>query len=184
MCGRSTIARSSRGTRDAGFRPGLFRAAPDATSSPPDPSEEKISPRARIVSAMSILTPVALSGVFLVVFVPQLWWIFTTYFWIAFPALGSLRRGLVDAIDERPRRVSEGDVERELLVALGRHGELTSVLAAAETSLSVAEADSRLGDLAHGGHLEVRARGGAIFYALWDSEPRGRRLQPAREDLS
>jgi hypothetical protein len=121
---------------------------------------------------MSILTPVALSGVFLVVFVPQLWWIFTTYFWIAFPALGSLRRGLVDAMDERPRRVSEGDVERELLVALGRHGELTSVLAAAETSLSVAEADRRLGELAGDGHLEVRARGGAIFYALWESEPK------------
>lgn len=131
-------------------------------------------PRARIASAMSVLAPVALSGVFLLVFVPQLWWIFTTYFWIAFPALGSLRQGLVDAIEERPPRTSEEDVERELLLALRRHGELTSGLAAAETSLSVAEADRRLGELAGGGHLEVRARGGAIFYALWESEPEAR----------
>lgn len=178
MCGRSSIAHGPESRR------GRLRDDSGRTSGSPNLAEERISPRARIVSAMSILTPVALSGVFLVVFVPQLWWIFTTYFWIAFPALGSLRRGLVDAMDERPRRVSEGDVERELLVALRRHGELTSGLAAAETSLSVAEADNRLGDLAHGGHLEVRARGGAIFYALWDSEPRGRRLQSSREDLS
>lgn len=178
MCGRSTIA-LARGARQVRLRDDSGRK-----SGSPNLKEEIASPRARIVSAMSVLTPVALSGVFLVVFVPQLWWIFTTYFWIAFPALGSLRRGLVDAIEERPRRVSEGDVERELLVALRRHGELTSGLAAAETSLSVAEADSRLGNLAGGGHLEVRVRGGAIFYALWDSEPREKRLQPDREDLS
>jgi hypothetical protein len=120
---------------------------------------------------MSVLAPVALSGVFLVVFVPQLWWIFTTYFWVAFPALGSLRRGLVEAVERKPLRVSAEDVERELLVALRRHGELTSGLAAAETSLSVAEADRRLGELAGDGHLEIRARGGAIFYALWEAEP-------------
>ncbi|WP_047864403.1 hypothetical protein [Rubrobacter aplysinae] len=135
-----------------------------------------MSPGARIASALSVLVPVVLSGVFLVVFVPQLWWIFTTYFWVAFPALGTLRQGLASAVKERPRRVPERDVERELLTALRRHGELTSGLAAAETSLSVAEADERLGGLASDGHLEVRARGGAIFYALW--EPETRRIQP------
>lgn len=140
-----------------------------------NPHEESTSPRARIVSAMSVLTPVILSGVFLVVFVPQLWWIFTTYFWVAFPAFGSLSRGVAEVVAERPRRVSDGDVERELLVALRRHGELTSGLAAAETSLSVAEADRRLGELAGDGHLEVRARDGAIFYALWEAEPALRR---------
>jgi hypothetical protein len=31
----------------------------------------------------------------------------------------------------------------------------------------VAEADEMLRELAEGGHLEVRVRGGAIFYALW-----------------
>lgn len=178
MCARAKIAsnsgvRSARRPEDSGRR-----------SSSPNFPEERTSPKARIASALSVLAPVALSGVFLVVFVPQLWWIFTTYFWIAFPALGSLRQGLVDAIEERPPRASKKDVERELLIALRRHGEMTSGLAAVETSLPVAEVDGRLGELARDGHLEVRARGGAIFYALWDSEPREKRLQPGREDPS
>jgi hypothetical protein len=33
--------------------------------------------------------------------------------------------------------------------------------------LTVAEADRRLRELAEHGHIEVRARGGAVFYALW-----------------
>jgi hypothetical protein len=41
--------------------------------------------------------------------------------------------------------------------------------------LTVAEADRRLRELAENGHLEVRARGGAIFYALW--EDTGRRIE-------
>ncbi len=117
-------------------------------------------------SAVAVVAAVALSGVFLVVFVPELWWVFTTYFWIAFPAIGRLggaARGLGG---------SSLGPERELLEALRRHGELTPGLAAAETSLSVAEADRRLGELAGEGHLEVRVRGGGIFYALWDGESR------------
>jgi hypothetical protein len=39
-----------------------------------------------------------------------------------------------------------------------------------ETSLSVREADEMLNELAEGGHLEVRVRGGALFYSLWDYE--------------
>jgi hypothetical protein len=38
-----------------------------------------------------------------------------------------------------------------------------------ETTLSVAEADEMLRKLAEGGHLEVRVRSGAIFYALWNA---------------
>ena len=108
---------------------------------------------------------VALSGVFLVVFVPELWWVFTTYFWIAFPAIGRLGDAKEGIQGSSQRQ------ERELLEALRRHGELTPGLAAAETSLSVAQADRRLGELAGEGHLEVRVRGGGIFYALWDGEP-------------
>lgn len=178
MCGKSTIARTPES------RPARLRDDSGRRSGLPNFTEERIHPRARIVSALSVLAPVVLSGVFLVVFVPQLWWIFTTYFWIAFPALGSLRQSLVDAIEERPHRASEKDVERELLVTLRQHDELTSGLAAAETSLSVAEADGRLGELARDGHVEVRVRGGAIFYALWDSEPREKRLQPGGEHVS
>jgi hypothetical protein len=44
--------------------------------------------------------------------------------------------------------------------------------------LTVAEVDRRLKELAENGHLEVRARGGAIFYALWaNGEETGRRIE-------
>ena len=130
---------------------------------------EKMSPGARVIAALSVLVPVGLSGVFLVVFVPQLWWIFTTYFWVAFPAFGLLSSGVAGLGEGR---VSEQERERELLEAIGERGEISAAAAAARTSLTVAEADRRLRELAENGHLEVRARGGAILYALWGSEPR------------
>jgi hypothetical protein len=37
----------------------------------------------------------------------------------------------------------------------------------------VDEADRRLRELAEAGHLEVRVRGGGIFYALWEAEALG-----------
>jgi hypothetical protein len=122
---------------------------------------------ARISAALSVLVPVGLSGVFLVVFVPQLWWIFTTYFWVAFPALGLLTSGVSGLGEGGPVRVSGEERERELLVAIRESGEISAASAAARTSLSVAEADRRLKELAENGHIEVRARGGAILYALW-----------------
>jgi hypothetical protein len=100
--------------------------------------------------------------------VPSLWWIFTTYFWVAFPALGLLTSGVAALGEGRPARVSEE--ERELLEAIRESCEISAAVAAARTSLTVAEADRRLRELAENGHLEVRARGGAIFYALWGSE--------------
>ena len=39
-----------------------------------------------------------------------------------------------------------------------------------DTSLTVAEADKMLKELAEGGHLEVRVRGGGLFYSLWEHE--------------
>jgi hypothetical protein len=128
---------------------------------------EKMSPRARVVAALSVLGPVVLSGLFLVVFVPQLWWVFTTYFWIAFTALGLLTSSISGPGEERPPRISEPELERELLQAIGDGGEVSAVSVAARTSLSVTEADRRLKELAENGHIEVRARDGAIFYALW-----------------
>jgi hypothetical protein len=130
---------------------------------------EKMSPGARISAALSVLVPVGLSGVFLVAFVPSLWWIFTTYFWVAFPALGLLRSGVAALGEGRPVRISEEERERELLEAIRESGEISAAAAAARTSLTVAEADRRFRELAENGHLEVRARGGAIFYALWDN---------------
>src|SRR5829696_10069294 len=72
---------------------------------------EKMSPRARAVAALSVLVPVALSGLLLVVFVPQLWWIFTTYFWVAFPALGLLTSGISGPGEDDTFRISEEERE-------------------------------------------------------------------------
>jgi predicted ArsR family transcriptional regulator len=58
--------------------------------------------------------------------------------------------------------------ERELLLALERHGEITAVGAALETSLGVAAAEEMLSELANDGHVRVVAREGTIAYALWD----------------
>jgi hypothetical protein len=60
----------------------------------------------------------------------------------------------------------EGRDERQLLEAIDRHGEITPVRAALETSLTVAEADRMLSNLAQGGHLEVRVKEGKLLYSL------------------
>ena len=60
----------------------------------------------------------------------------------------------------------EKRAERQLLEAIDRHGEITPARAALETSLTVAEADRMLSDLAKGGYLEVRVEGGKLVYAL------------------
>ena len=133
---------------------------------------EKLGPRAKVGVALSVLAPVALSGVLLVALVPGLWWIFTTYFWVAFPAIGLLGSGLTGLGEEQRSRPAAADPERDLLVTLRDRGEMTAAGAATETSLSVNEADRRLEELAEAGHLEVRARGGGIFYALWEAEER------------
>lgn len=56
--------------------------------------------------------------------------------------------------------------ERQLLEAIERHGEVTPPRAALETSLTVAEADRMLGELAEKGHLEVHAREGKLVYSF------------------
>ena len=164
MCGRSYVA------REAGFgrrRHEFFGMETD-----------KLGPRARVGVALSVLVPVALSGILLVVLVPGLWWVFTTYFWVAFPAIGLLGSGLAGLGEERRSGPVAVDPERELLAALRDRGEMTPAAVAVETSLSVEEADRRLRELAEAGHLEVRVRGGGIFYALWEAE--GRRLEGVR----
>lgn len=131
---------------------------------------EEMAPRAQVAVALSVLAPVALSGLLLVAFAPGLWWIFTTYGWISFPAFGLLARGLAGTFDAVPAEVANETKEKELLRALREHGELTPARAAIETSLTVAEADRILGELAGAGHLEVRARGGGLYYAPWRAE--------------
>src|SRR5215217_7615352 len=152
MCGRSyTRYELGFGGRNAGGRHGRRRHGDFFGLDP-----EKMSPRTRAVAALSVLVPVALSGFLLVVFVPQLWWVFTTYFWVAFPALGLLA-GSVSGSEEGIPKVSEAELERELLEAIRDGGEVSAASAAARTSLSVAEADGRLKELAENGHIEVTA---------------------------
>src|ERR687889_2747968 len=168
MCGGSYVGRGMRHGvwRHAGGREFLGRDV------------EKMSSGARISAALSVLLPVGLSGVFLVTIVPSVWWIFTIYFWVAFPAFGLLTSGIAALREGRPVRLSEEERERELLEAIRESGEISAAAAAARTSLTVAEGDRMLRELAENCHLEVMARGGAIFYALWESEwETGRRIE-------
>ena len=157
MCGR-TYARQGA------------RATPQQVRGPFGLDVEKMSPRARIAVGLSVLGLVAVSGVFLAL--TPVWWIFTTYFWVAFPALGLLGSGIAGFKEGETIRVSDEAKERELLEALRDHGEVTPAGAASETSLTVDEAEQRLKILVEGGHLQVRVQGGGLFYALWDAEGR------------
>ena len=73
------------------------------------------------------------------------------------------------AVDDRPA-LQSGEIgkERELLLALERHGEITAAMAALETSLGVAAAAEMLSELANDGHMRVVTREGTLAYALWD----------------
>ena len=131
---------------------------------------DNVSPKVQVSLASTVLMPVLLSGLLLVVFVPQLWWIFTTYGWVSFPAFGLLARGMAGLSTSSPGQEalsSSASKERELLAALSKYEELTPAQATIHTSLSVSEADEKLKELADGGHLEVRVHGGGLFYALW-----------------
>lgn len=123
-----------------------------------------MSPRAQVVAVLAGSASVGLSGLCLIVFVPGVWWVFTTYGWVAFPTFSLVLRGLAGSpagsSDSRVVRPSAADKERELLEALRKEGEVTPVLAATGTSLTVAK----------GGLLEVRARGGKLFYGLWGQD--------------
>ena len=132
---------------------------------------QDISSTARISAALAVLAPAALVAVLVLATVPQLFWLFFIFGWMVFPAFGLLVRGVVDLAEQRRSELGPGPAksrERELLEALRRNGELTPARAAMETSLSVAEADGMLRELAEGGHLEVRIRGGGLYYGLWE----------------
>ncbi len=137
-----------------------------------------MSPRAQVATALAVIVPVALAGILLFA-LTTVGWIWFTFFWVAFPAFGLLVRGIAGlSKGERRTELPAGNSkERELLGALRERGELTPAEAAMETSLSVAEADRMLKELAEGGHLEVRVRGGGLFYALWEHGEEPRQLE-------
>jgi hypothetical protein len=109
-------------------------------------------------------------------FFPLLFLIWAVPFFLM-PAFVAVARGLTGLAEVRTQertgrvRVQESK-ERELLEALARRGELSPALAALETSLTVAEADRMLSDLANSGHVEVRAHEGGLGYALWEHDRR------------
>jgi hypothetical protein len=108
----------------------------------------------------------------------NLWWLIFIFGWAVFPAFGVFARGVAGLVDNRSELPATNARERELLEALQSRGELTPAQAAMETSLTVNEADEMLKDLAAKGHLDVRVRGGGLFYGLWetDSEAGRRRI--------
>jgi hypothetical protein len=133
---------------------------------------ERMSPRAQVTTSLAVLIPVAVGAVLVFTLIPWLWWLIFVFGWMIFPAFGLLVRGVAGLSEGRNRTElpAVNSKERELLGALREHGELTPAEAAMETSLTVAEADRMLRELAEGGHLEVRVRGGGLFYSLWERE--------------
>jgi hypothetical protein len=133
---------------------------------------ERMSPRAQLTASLAVLIPVAVGAVLVFTLVPGLWWLIFVFGWMIFPAFGLLVRGVAGLSEGEGRTElpAGNSKERELLGALREHGELTPAQAAMETSLTVAEADRMLKELTEGGHLDVRVRGGGLFYSLWERE--------------
>ncbi len=109
-------------------------------------------------------------------FLPLLFLIWVIPFFLM-PAFVAISRGMTGLAEDRTRERSgrvtaQESKERELLGALARRGELSPALAALETSLTVAEADRMLSDLANDGHVEVSAHEGRLGYALWERDRR------------
>lgn len=61
-----------------------------------------MSPKVQATTALAVLVPVALSGVFLLAFATGLWWVFMTCFWPMFHALGLLARGAAGLSEGKP----------------------------------------------------------------------------------
>ena len=138
---------------------------------------EKISPKAQAVTGIVTGGLILLAAALLIAFT-NLWWLIFIFGWAVFPAFGVFARGVAGLVDNRSELPATNARERELLEALQSRGELTPAQAAMETSLTVNEADEMLKDLAAKGHLDVRVRGGGLFYGLWetDSEAGRRRI--------
>jgi hypothetical protein len=130
---------------------------------------ERMSPRAQAVTGVVTGGLILLAAALLIAFT-QFWWLIFIFGWAVFPAFGVFARGIAGLVDTRSEPPAANVRERELLQALQNKGELTPAQAAMETSLTVNEADEMLKDLAAKGHLDVRVRGGGLFYGLWESD--------------
>lgn len=133
---------------------------------------ESMSPRAQLTTSLAVLIPVVLGAASVLFLFTNFWWLIFVFGWAIFPAFGLLLKGIAGLSDGGDQaQVLGGDgKERELLGALREHEEISPTQAAMETSLTVEEADDMLKELATKGHLDVRVRGGGIFYGLWRAE--------------
>ena len=129
-----------------------------------------MSPRSQVAASLAVLIPIAIAGVLVLTLAQGLWWLVFVFGWVIFPAFGLLVRGIAGLSDGPDEPAVANSMERELLEALKRRGELSPAQAAMETSLTVNEADKMLDDLAAKGHLDVKVRGGGLFYGLWETE--------------
>ena len=130
---------------------------------------EKMSPKAQAVTGVVTGGLILLAAALLIAFT-HFWWLIFVFGWAVFPAFGVFARGVAGLVDARSEPPAANARERELLEALQSSGELTPAQAAVETSLTVNEADEMLKDLAAKGHLDVRVRGGGLFYRLWETD--------------
>lgn len=140
-----------------------------------------IGPKTQIATGIVAIVPALIIGALAMLSEPGPMILLVEPFWVLICVLAVLLssylivngvRGLSD--NRSQRSIPAGNSgERELLNALREHGELSSARAAMETSLTVAEADEIFKRLAEGGHLDVRVRGGGMFYALWEPEGAG-----------
>lgn len=138
---------------------------------------DEMSPKAQVTTGLAVLVSAAVGLALILYLVPWLWWLIFVFGWSVFPAFGILVRGIAGLSDRTSEPVAANARERELLEALQRRGELTPAQAAMETSLTVNEADEMLEDLASKGHLDVKVRGGGLFYGLWEHEGEPRQLR-------
>jgi hypothetical protein len=131
---------------------------------------KRMSPRAQAVTGVVTGGAILLAAALLILFT-DLWWLIFIFCWMVFPALKTFARGVAGLMESRQEeQPPQNSKERELLGALRDRSELTPAQTAVETSLTVKEADGMLKELAEGGHLEVRIRGGALSYSLWNHE--------------
>ena len=132
---------------------------------------DDMSPAAQLTTSLAVLIPVIVASVAVLFFFTNFWWFVFFFGWALFPAFGLLLRGIAGLSEGGGQKeVPDNARERELLAALREHEEISPTQAAMETSLTVEEADGMLKDLASKGHLEVRVRGGGMFYGLWKGD--------------
>lgn len=135
---------------------------------------ESMSPRSQLAVGLAVIVPVVVGAALVLTLASNFFWLIFVFGWMIFPAFGLLVRGIA-GLSEGGSSLPSGasNKERELLEALRDHGELTPAQAAMETSLSVNEADEMLKELTEKGHIQVRVRGGGLFYSLWEVEGGG-----------